>query len=331
VNALSFVGPELRLQKFPATGKIGSYPSKLWEFLMDRLEAMSIVLAVVEAGSLSGAARRMKTPLATISRKVSELESHLHTKLFRRSSRKLVPTDAGSSYVAACKRILADINEAERAASGEYTAPTGELIVTAPVGLGRLHLIPVLTDFFKAYPQIDMRLVLSDRIFSLLEEHVDVALRNGELPDSNLIALRVGTIHRIVCASPAYLKARGTPRTPNELAGHDCISYAGFFGPDAWTFARDKTNVAVPVHSRLVVGSVEEACDAACAGIGITIAFSFHVRAALDAGTLTTLLDNFQPPALPVSLVYTADRFLPIKVRAFLDFAAPRLRARLAT
>jgi DNA-binding transcriptional LysR family regulator len=213
----------------------------------------------------------MKTPLATISRKVSELESHLHTKLFKRSSRRLMLTDAGSSYVAACKRILADINEAERAASGEYTAATGELIVTAPVGLGRLHLIPILTDFFKAYPQIDMRLVLSDRIFSLLEEHVDVALRNGELPDSNLIALRVGTIQRIVCASPAYLKAHGTPRTPDELAGHDCISYAGFFGPDVWTFVRDKTNVAVPVHSRLVVGSVEEACDAARAGVGITI------------------------------------------------------------
>jgi DNA-binding transcriptional LysR family regulator len=214
---------------------------------------------------------------------------------------------------------------------GEYTEPTGELIVTAPVGLGRLHLIPILTDFFKAYPEIDMRLILSDRIFSLLEENVDVALRNGELPDSNLIALRVGTIHRVVCASPAYLKARGTPRAPNELAGHDCISYAGFFGPDVWTFVRDKTNVAVPVHSRLVVGSVEEACDAARAGVGITIAFSFHVKAALDAGSLTTLLDNFQPPTLPVNLVYTADRFLPIKVRAFLDFAAPRLRARLAT
>ena len=297
---------------------------------MDRLEAMSIVLAAVEAGSLSGAARRMNTPLATVSRKVSELETHLQTKLFNRSSRKLVLTDAGHSYVAACKRILADIYEAERSAGGEYKAPTGELIVTAPIGLGRLHLIPILADFFKAYPQIDVRLVLTDRIISLLEEHVDVALRNGELPDSNLIALRIGTVRRVVCASPAYLQARGMPRTPDELAGHDCISYEGFFGPDVWMFVRGKSSVAVQVHSRLVVGSVEAACDAARAGIGITTAFSFHVKVALDAGTLTTLLDDFQPRSRPVSLVYPADRFLPIKVRAFLDFAAPLLKTRLA-
>src|SRR5580704_17859698 len=297
---------------------------------MDRLESMSIVLAVAEAGSLAAAVRRLNTPPATASRKITELEEHLRTKLFDRSARRLVLTDAGSSYVAGLKRILTDLSEIERAASGEYTAPTGELIVTAPVGLGRLHLIPVLTDFFKAYPEIDMRLVLSDRIFSLREEHVDVALRNRELPDSNLIALRVGTIHRIVCASPAYLKARGTPRTPNELAGHDCISYAGYFGPEVWTFVRGKTKLAVPVHSRLAVGSVEAACDAARAGIGITIATSSHVKAALDAGTLTTLLDDFQPPAAPVSLVYAANRFLPIKVRAFLDFVAPRLKAHMA-
>ena len=297
---------------------------------MDRLEAMSIVLTAVETGSLSAAARRLNAPLPTVSRKVTELEAHLRTKLFDRSARKLALTDAGNSYVAACKRILADIAEAERTASGEYTVPTGELIVTAPVGLGRLHLIPILADFLKIYPEIDVRIVLSDRIISLVEDHVDVALRIGELPDSNLMALRVAAIRRVVCASPIYLKTRGTPRTPEELAGHDCISYAGFFGPDVWTFVRDKTAVAIPVHSRLIVSSVEAACDGAHAGVGITTAFSIHVKAALDAGTLTTLLDDFQPPAIPVSLVYTGGRFLPIKVRAFLDFAAPRLKMRIA-
>ena len=301
---------------------------------MDRLEAMSIVLMAVETGSLSAAARQLNTPLATASRKVTQLEEHLQTKLFNRSARKLVLTDAGSSYVAACKRILADISEVERTASGEYTAPTGELIVAAGLGLGRLHLIPILTDFFKAYPDIDVRLVLSDRIINLVEDHVDVALRTGlrtgKLADSNLIALRVGAIRRVVCACPAYLTARGTPLTPDELAGHDCISYAGYFGPEVWTFVRGKTKLAVPVHSRLVVGSVEAACDAARAGIGITIATSSHVKAALDAGTLTTLLDDFQPPAAPVSLVYAANRFLPIKVRAFLDFVAPRLKSHMA-
>jgi DNA-binding transcriptional LysR family regulator len=292
---------------------------------MDRLDAMSTFVAVVEAGSLSAAARRLNTPLATVSRNVSELESHLRTKLFNRSSRKLVLTDAGSSYVAACKRILADVREAERAASGEYSAPTGELIVTAPIGLGRLYLIPILADFLKAYPDIKVSLILTDRVLSLFEEQIDVALRLGALSDSSMIAIRVGAIRRMICASPAYLAARGTPRTPDDLARHDCIT-TGLVSPDVWTFVRDKTNVAIPVHARLVVGTAEAACDAACAGIGITSVFSYHIQAALERGALTSLLDEFQPATLPVNLVYTASRFLPIKMRAFLDFAAPRLR-----
>jgi DNA-binding transcriptional LysR family regulator len=296
---------------------------------MDRLEAMSIFLAVVEAGSLSSAARRQKTPLATVSRKISELESHLQTKLFNRSTRKVVLTEAGSSYFVACKRILADVMEAERAASGEYAAATGGLTVTAPVGLGRAYLIPILAEFLKAYPEIDVELVLNDRIMSLPEEQIDVALRMGPLPDSSLMALRLGGIRRIFCASPTYLAARGTPRTPNDLVGHDCVSYPSLLSPDVWTFAGDESNLAVRVHSRLVVSNAEAACDAARAGIGITAAFSYLVESAHKAGTLTTLLDEFQPPAWPVSLVYMAGRFLPIKLRAFLDFAAPRLKARL--
>lgn len=299
---------------------------------MDRLEAMSIVLTVVETGSLSAAARRLNTPVATASRKISELEAHLRTKLFDRSARKLALTDAGSTYVAASKRILADVTEAERAASGEYTAPTGELIVTAPVSLGRLCLVPILAEFLRSYPDIDIRLVLDDKIISLPEDQVDVALRVGVLPDSRLVALRVGTVRPVMCASPAYLAARGTPQTPEDLVGHDCINYEGFSAPapNAWPFVRGKTDVAAAVHSRLVVTNVEAACDAARAGVGITRAFSYHVAASLEAGTLKTVLDDYQPPGLPVSLLYAAGRFLPIKLRAFLDFAGPRLKARLA-
>jgi DNA-binding transcriptional LysR family regulator len=166
---------------------------------MDRLESMSIVLAVAEAGSLSAAARRLNTPVATASRKITELEKHLGAKLFDRSARKLTLTDSGLSYVAALKRILADLSEADRAAAGEYSKPTGELIVTPPVGLGRMHLIPILAEFLRAYPDIDIRLVLADRILGLPEDHVDVALRVGALPDSRLIALRLGTIRTVVC------------------------------------------------------------------------------------------------------------------------------------
>jgi len=297
---------------------------------MDRLEAMSIVLAVAEAGSLSAAARRLNTPVATASRKISELETHLRAKLFDRTARKLALTVAGSSYVAASRRILADLMEAERAASGEYSAPTGELIISAPVNLGRLHLIPILAEFLSVYPKIDIRLILIDRIVSLPEDHVDVALRVGVLPDSRLIALRVGSVRRVTCASPAYLAARGTPSTPDDLDRHDCIIYEGILAPDAWRFVRDKMEIAVSVRPRLIVSNVEAACDAARAGIGIARVFSHHVAASIEAGTLVTVLDDFETKPLPVSLLYAAGRFLPIKVRAFFDFAAPRLKVRLA-
>ena len=297
---------------------------------MDRLEAMSIVLAVAEAGSLSAAARRLNTPPATASRKITELEEHLRAKLFDRSGRKLTLTNSGLSYVTALKRILGDLSEADRAASGEYAAPTGELIITAPTGFGRWYFIPILAEFLRAYPDIDVRLLLVDRVVSLPEDHVDVALRIGELPDSRLIALRVGTIRRIVCASPAYLEARGTPKAPEDLAEHDCIVYERFLGPYLWKFVRNGTDVAVTVQPRLVVSNPEAAYDATIAGIGLARASSYYVKASLEDGTLTTVLDAFEPGTLPVNFVYPAGRFMPIKLRAFLDFAAPRLRARLA-
>jgi DNA-binding transcriptional LysR family regulator len=303
---------------------------------MDRLEAMSIVLAVVEASSLSAAARRLNTPLATISRKVSDLESHLQTKLFDRSSRKLMLTEAGSTYVAACKRILADLAEAERAVSGEYAAPAGELIVTAPVGLGRLYLIPILRDFFAAYLDIDIRLVLSDRLASfgpilsverLLEDQIDVALRIGELSSSSLMARRLGSVRHVVCASPGYLAAHGTPQTPDDLAGHDCVIYDELLTINRWTSASGKVDVAIPFRTRLIVSNPEAARDAALVGVGITIVLSYLVAEALATGALVAVLDEFRPPALPVHLVYAAGRYLPLKVRAFLDFVTPRLKA----
>jgi DNA-binding transcriptional LysR family regulator len=297
---------------------------------MDRLEAMSIVLAVAEAGSLSAGARRLNTPVATASRKIVELEAHLRTKLFDHSTRKLALTTAGSSYVEAARRILADLGEAERVASGEYAAPTGELLVTAPVGLGQQYLIPILAEFLRTYPKIDIRLLLNDRILGLTEDHIDVALRLGMLPDSRLIALRLGAFRRIVCASPTYLAARGTPLTPDDLIKHDCILYEGLAGAAPWNFMRGKAHIKVELHPRLVVSNSDAACNAAREGIGITRAFSYNVATSLEAGTLVTLLETFEPPTLPASFVYPSGRFQPVKLRAFLDFATPRLKARLA-
>jgi DNA-binding transcriptional LysR family regulator len=297
---------------------------------MDRLESMATLLAAVEAGSLSGASRKLGMPLATVSRKVSELETHLRVRLLNRSSRRLTLTDAGRSYVAACKRILEDIGTAERAAAGEYSAPRGELLMTAPIVFGRLHVLPVVIAFLEAYPEIDVRLALADRVLNLPEDHVDVALRIGELPDSSLVATRVGAIRRVVCASPRYFAERGTPKIPGDLAGHDCITFGGPTSAQEWIFTVGKSAKPVAVHSRLVVNTAEAAVDAAVASIGITRVLSYQAAAALRAGALTLALRSFEPSPSPVSLVHAGQPLLPLKLRAFLDFATPRLKARIA-
>jgi DNA-binding transcriptional LysR family regulator len=188
------------------------------EILMDRFEAMAILVAVVDTGSMSGASRQLAMPLATVSRKLGDLEAHLKTRLLHRTTRQLSLTEAGEAYVATCRRILEEVGELERAATGEYTAPKGYLVITAPVVFGRLHVVPVLAAFLKQYPEIDARLFLADRNVHLLDEHVDVAVRIGQLPDSTFVALRVGEARFVVCGSPDYLAAYGTPDNPDELA-----------------------------------------------------------------------------------------------------------------
>lgn len=297
---------------------------------MDRLESMSIFVNAVEAGSLSAAARRLGLPLATVSRKVSDLEAHLKTRLLTRSSRQISLTGAGQSYVAACKRILEDVGEAERAASGEYSAPKGGLIITAPIVFGRLHVLPLVAEFLAAYPDINIRLVLADHVVNLLEDPIDLALRIGELPDSGLVATRVGAIRRVVCGSPAYFAAHGTPKNPSDLATHACVTFEGLMAPDAWTFNTGKSTLSVAVRSRLVVNTAEAAVDAAIASLGVTRVLSYQIAQAAREGLLSVVLQEFEPPPLPVSLVHAGGRLLPLKLRAFLDFAAPRLKARLS-
>lgn len=297
---------------------------------MDRLEAMSALLAAVDAGSLSAASRKLGMPLATVSRKVSELEAHLRTRLLHRGSRRLTLTDAGRAYVAASRRILDEVGAAERAATGEYSAPRGELIVAAPIVFGRLHVLPIVLDFLAAFPEIDIRLSLADHVVNLHEDRIDLAVRIGELPDSSLIAMRVGDIRRVVCASPRYFAEHGTPRRPDDLAAHRCISFEGLTAPDVWTFAVGKATRSVAIRSRLIVNTAEAAIDAARAAVGITRVMSYQAAAAVRDGTLVLALRSFEPKPIPVSLVHVGQALLPQKVRAFLDFAAPRLRERLA-
>jgi len=267
-------------------------------------------------------------PLTSVSRKVSELEAHLRTKLINRTSRQLTLTDAGRSYVAGCKRILEDLEEIERAAAGEYAAPRGDLVLTAPIVFGRLHVLPVVAEFLKAYPDIDIRIVLADRVMNLHEDAID-AVRIGALPDSSLIATRVGTIRQIVCGSPDYFAEKGTPKSPGELRYHDCVTFDGLMSPADWKFVIDGSPVTVTVHSRLVVNTAEAAIDAAIMSVDVTRVLSYQVADAMRIGKLALALEAFKPAPWPVSLVYAGQGLLPLKVRAFLDFAAPRLKAHL--
>jgi len=236
---------------------------------MDRLDAMSVLLAVVKTGSFSAASRTLGVPVASVSRKVSELEEHLRTGILIRSSRRMTLTDAGRSYVEACKRILESVEEAERAAAGEYSEPKGFLTVTAPVSFGRIHLLPVALEFLAAYPDIDLRLVLSDRHMDLLEDNVALAIRIGNLADSSLIATRIGLTRIVVCASPGYLASRGKPEKPEDLREHDCITFDNLTSPEAWRFVDADGDTLVPVRSRLTVNTAEAAIEAAVAGFGV--------------------------------------------------------------
>ncbi len=270
---------------------------------MDRLEAMSVFLAAAAAGSLSAAGRKLGKPLTTVSRNVSELEAHLKTQLFHRSSRKLSLTDEGRSYAAACRRILEDVREAERLAAVDQDDLKGDLAITAPILFGRLHVLPIVAEFLKLHPGVNVQLLLADRTTDLLEEQIDLAVRVRNLPDSSLIALRVGSIRRVFCASPGYLAAHGTPRIPADLASHDCVTYAGWMSTDTWTFRVNGLEVGLPVRTRLLVSTAEAALDAAVAGVGIACALSHQIAGSVQKGELAVVLRRFEPAPLAVSLV----------------------------
>ena len=285
---------------------------------MDRLRAMQVFVAVVESGSLSAAGRRLRMPLATVSRKLSELEAHLHAPLLRRSTRRLALTDAGREYVVEhADASSRNWGNYERTVAGEYRAPRGELVVAAPIVFGRTHVLPVVNAFLRAYPEVDARLVLGDRIVNLHEDQIDLAVRIGALPDSRLAAVQVGSIRRVVCGSPEYFAHAGVPATPDEsLRRHPCISFETLAPPGVWRFDHAGAEDAVPVHARLVVNTAEAAIDAASAGIGVTRVLSYQVEVAQRAGALQIVLRDYEPAAVPVHLVYAPAQRLPLKVRA---------------
>lgn len=301
---------------------------------MDRFDAITAFVAVARHGGFSAASRALGSPVANVSRKVALLEESLGVRLFVRTTRHVALTEGGQRYFAACSRVIDALRDADEEVTGEYRQPKGDLVITAPLGFGQQHLQPVLHEFLRAYAQVDVHLQLADRVLPLVEEHVDCAVRIGTLGDSSLVAREVGAIRIVVCAAPAYLAARGTPLDPSALSGHDCISWTGLAPHKSWTFTvRDgdaSTEQEVPVHVRASTTTPESALQAAIAGLGLVQATSYQVAPHVAAGRLVPVMEAYDSGPYPVSLVYPSKRLIPLKLRALLDFAAPRLEQRLA-
>ena len=291
-----------------------------------------MLLTVVEKGSLSAASRSLGVPVPTLSRKITDLEAVLSTRLLIRTTRKLTLTDAGLTYVGAARRILEQVEEAEREAAGEFTAPKGELIVTAPMAFGRIYVLPVVTDFLALFPEISVRLLLTDRSLQLVDEHVDLAIRVGKLPDSAMIATRVGSMRMVVCASPALLAGHGVPSTPEDLLRLPCLAFNWLTSSATWQFRSSPAGAAVEISvaPRLSVSTAEAAVEAAIRNVGVTRLFHYQAADAIEAGALQIVLEDFELEPAPIHLVHAARGQMPLKMRRFLDFATPKLRQALS-
>lgn len=299
---------------------------------MDRIDAMRVFVAALDEGSLAGAGRRLGRSPAAVSRAISFLESHVGVPLLHRTTRSIRLSEAGERYAAACRRVLTDLEEADMLAAGERSAPRGTLAVTAPVVSGEEVLRPVLDGFLDAFPEVSVRLHLLDRPVNLIDEGIDVALRIAHLPDSSMVAMQVGEVRRVVAAAPQYLAAHPPIRTPADLAGHRIVTVP-LGGIDSWSFPPPGGSGlprTISFSPRLVVNSVRAAVASAAEGRGVVRLFSYHVAEKVRNGELTIILEGDEPPELPVHLITPERRLSVPKVRAFVDFAAPRLRAAFA-
>jgi DNA-binding transcriptional LysR family regulator len=296
---------------------------------MDRADSLAVFAEVVEHGSFAEAARRLGRSPAAVTRAIAELETRLNVRLLNRTTRAVSLTEAGQRLLAGAKRVLADLDEIERAAAGAGTAPRGELRLTAPILFGRLHLEPLVLEFLERFPDVSVALALIDRPVDLVEEGLDVALRIGALPESSAITTRVGAMPRVLVASPDYLTSHGTPQVPADVAAHAVVAFSGMFG-ERWTFRDGAGETSVAIKPRLSVNTAEAAVDAARAGFGLTRVLGYQAADDIGRGSLVRLLKDYEIDPLPIHLLYPGGRYPPPKLRAFLDFVTPRLRQRCA-
>ena len=298
---------------------------------MDRIDAMKVFVSAVDEGSLAGAGRRLRRSPAAVSRAIAFLEAHVGAELLHRTTRSIRLSEAGERYAAACRRVLAELDEADNVAGGERAAPRGTLTLSAPVISGEMVLRPILDAFLDAYPTVSARLMLVDRAVNLIDEGVDAALRIGELADSSMVATRIGEVRRVVVAAPRYLKQNPRIEEPGDLAKHQIITMAHL--PNSWTFpplAGSSAPRSVQLTPRLVTNSIRGAVASAAGGRGVALFFSYQVSEQVQNGELEIVLAGHEPAALPVHVITPQGRLAVPKVRAFLDFAVPRLRSHFA-
>lgn len=282
---------------------------------MDRLEAMHVFVTVADLHGFAPAARKLRLSPSAVTRLIAALEEHLGARLLQRTTRQVTLTDVGTRYLERARRILADVEEADGSAREERNRPSGRLVVSAPVGFGRLHVGPVMTTYLKRYPEVACELRLSDHLVNLVEDAVDAAVRIGHLADSSLVARQVGKMRRIVVASPDYLKRHGEPKTPEALAAHRTIQ----FGPTNWHFLHEDRDIEVIPNPRFTSNSADAALQYAEAGGGVTRVLAYQAAEGLKRRRLKILLAAYEQPALPIHIVYPTSRLLSAKVRAFVD------------
>lgn len=298
---------------------------------MDRLETVEIFVAVAEAGSFIGAARQLGRAPAAMTRAVAALEERLGIRLFNRTTRAVALTDAGARYLDRARRALIEFSALELSAAGEQQVPQGLLTVTAPEMFGRLHILPIVQDFMRDFPQVDVSLLLLNRIVSYIDEGIDLGLRIAHLPDSSLQAILIGHVRRVCCASPGYVAQHGAPRSVADLERHAIIVTTGVRPvADRWSFTTGRQTVSVPIRPRLAVNSVQAALDAAMADGGIVRLLSYQSAILEAEGALVRVLDDPPQPAIPIHIVHPAGRHLALKARLFIDRAVGTLREKFA-
>ena len=294
---------------------------------MDRFQGLQVFVRVAELGGFAAAARDLGLSPPGVTRAVSALEERLGTRLFVRTTRSVRLTESGERFLFDARRILADLIEAEEAAVGLHATPRGQLRITAPVLFGRMYVTPILGDYLDQYPEVNAEAMFVDRVVNMMDEGLDVAIRIGELPDSSLSAIRVGSIRRVMFASPDYLKKHGTPEKPQDISDHRLIHSLAISATADWTFQDKGRPLSVPGTERLRINTNDAVIELALRGWGLSRLMSYQVAPWLADGQLQTVLDDFEPAPLPIHVIHGQGRRVSAKIRSFVDFMVERLRA----